>query len=290
MPRKVSAVRRLALLAAATVVAAAATAPASTAAPIQVKTTIAPDWIYFADQVTARVDVVVDRTQVKASSLNIAVSFAPWEESGDARTTTAHTAAVAHRTVTYTLRCIVVDCLPRGTVVQRFHLPVVTVTAESVDGGSIVVKRPWPPVNVAGRFLPPVTGAVRPQLLLETRAPSPRFAVSLSATALAFDLGAAALGLAALALAALELRHYVARRRHPVDDRPPLLRALELVRQAQTRDVEDRRRAAALVARLLPKPDAAQTTAAEIAWSKPDPSPNELGELAAAIEARLNGR
>ena len=290
MPRKMPGVRLLALLAA-TTVAAAATTPASAATPpIRVKTTISPDWIYFADQVSARVDVVVDRTQVNASSLDIAASFAPWEESGDARMTTADTPTVAHETITYTLRCIVTPCLPRGTVVQRFHLPVVTVTAESVDGASIVVKRPWPAVNVAGRFLPPATGAVRPQLLLETKAPSPRFAVSPRATALAFDLGAGILGLAALALAGLELRRFIARRRNPVDERPPLIRALELVREAQTRDVEDRRRAVALVARLLPKPDAEQTTAAEIAWSKPDPSPDELGELAAAIEARLNGK
>jgi hypothetical protein len=286
----VSGVRWLALFAAATVVAATAAAPAAAGTPIQVKTTISPDWGYFADEVTAQVDVVVDRTQVNASSLEIAASFAPWEEAGDARTSTAETAVVARRTVTYTLRCVVVACLPRGTVVQRFRLPVVTVSAVSVDGGSLVVKRPWPPVNVAGRFLPPVTGAVRPQLLLETQAPSSRFAISPSATALGFDLGAAVLGLAALALTALELRHFVARRRNPVDERPPLVRALELVRDAQTRDVEDRRRAVALVARLLPKPDAAQTTAAEIAWSKPDPSPDELAELAAAIEARLNGK
>ncbi len=284
-----SGVRLLALLAA-TVVAAAATTPASAAQPIQVRTTISPDWIYFADQVSARVDVVVDRTQVNGSSLDISAPFAPWEESGNARMTTASTATVTHETITYTLRCIVTPCLPRGTVVQRFHLPVVTVTAESVDGGSIVVKRPWPAVNVAGRFLPPATGAVRPQLLLETKAPSPRFAVSPSATALAFDIGAGILGLAALALAGLELRRFVARRRNPIDERPPLVRALALVREAQTRDVEDRRRAVALVARLLPTPDAEQTTAAEIAWSKPDPSPDELGELAAAIEARLNGK
>jgi hypothetical protein len=283
-------VRRLALLGAAAVVAATAAAPASAAAPIQIKTTISPDWAYFADEVTARVDIVLDRTQVNARSVEVAASFAPWEEAGNARTSTAETAAVAHRTITYTLRCIVVECLPRGTAVQRFRLPVVTVSAESVDGASLVVKRPWPPVNMAGRFLPPVSGAVRPQLLLETRAPAPRFSVSPRMTALAFDLGAGFVGVAALALVVLELRRYVARRRNLLDDRPPLVRALELVREAQARDVEDRRRAVALVARLLPQPDAERMTAAEIAWSKADPSPDELAQLATAIEARLNGK
>jgi hypothetical protein len=282
-------VRRIALLAAtAGVVVLTATGTASAAAPIEVKTSISPDWIYFADGVTARVDVVVDRTLVDATSVQVAAPFTPWEETGEQQVTTAQTGGVTHLTIAYTLRCIVFDCLPKGTVVQRFRLPVVTVTALSVDGGSIVVKRPWPPVNVAGRFLPPVIGAVRPQLLLETRAPTARFGVSPSTSALAFDAGAGLVGLVALVLVALEVRRYVERRRNPVDERPPLVRALDLVREAQMRDREDRRRAVALLARLLE--DGNQTAAAEIAWSKSDPSPDELEQLAGEIEASLGRR
>lgn len=254
------------------------------------KTSITPDWTYFADQTTARVDVLVDRTSVDASSVDVATSFAPWEEVGDPRTTTNETGSVLHRTIVYTLRCVVVECLPRGTVVQRFYLPVVIVSAQSLGGASLVVKRPWPPLHIAGRFLPPLTGAVRPALLLETSAPTPRYRFSPSAAALAFDAGAGLFGLAAVALLGLELRRYVDRRRNPVDERPPLVRALALVREAQTREVADRRRAVALVARLLPRPDSTQTTAAEIAWSKPDPSPEELEELASQIEAQLGSR
>lgn len=283
--------RRLALLgAAATAVAAVAAAPASASAPIQVKTSITPGWIYFADETTARVDVIVDRSIVDASSVDVTTSFAPWEEEGGVQTTTSETASVLHRTIVYSLRCVVVECLPRGTVVERFYLPVVTVSAESRGGASLVVKRPWPPVRVAGRFLPPITGSVRPALLLQTRAPTPRYRVSPSSAALAFDVGAGLLGLAAVVLLAVELRRSIERRRNPVDERPPLVRALALVREAQTRDVADRRRAVALVARLLPRPDATQTTAAQIAWSKPDPSPEELEGLASAIEAEMGSR
>lgn len=248
---------------------------------------MSPDWVYFADTVTARVDAVVDRTQVDPGSVEIDASFAPWEQVGAPKLSTVETATTMHRTIVYTLRCIDVTCLPRGTVVQPFHLPVVTVTAESTGGASIVVKRPWPPVNVAGRFLPPVIGAVRPQLVPETRAPTPRFAVSPSDSALAFDVVACLLGLGVIALTAVEARRYVARRRGSVDDRPALVRALGLIREARSRDAADRRRAVALLARLLPDPGAERSAAAEIAWSKPDPSPEELERLAEAVEANV---
>jgi hypothetical protein len=284
-------VRRLALLGATAVaVFAAASSAASARGPLQVRTSITPDWIYFADPVTARIDVVVDRTVIDAESVVVTTSFSPWEQASGSRTTSAQTAAVAHLTLVYNLRCVVFACIPHGTVVQRFHLPVVTVTARSVDGASIVVKKPWPPVNVAGRFLPPVTGAVRPQLVLQTQAPPARFGLPPSAAALGLDVGAAIVGAAAVALILLELRRYVERRRHPVDERPPLVRALHLAREAQTRDAEDRRRAVALVAQLLPRPAAEQTTAAEIAWSKPDPSPDDVGDLVETIEAKLERR
>ncbi len=280
--------KRLVLLSAvAAAVALVGAAGASASAPIEVTTSISPDWIYFADTVTARVDVVADRTQVDASSVQIAASFAPWEEARDPEVSTVETATTMQRTIVYTLRCIDVTCVPRGTVVQPFHLPAVTVTAESSSQASIVVRQPWPPVNVAGRFLPPETGAVRPQLVLETRAPSMRFDVSPNGGALAFDVAAGLLGLAAVGLASIEARRYAGRRRSRADDRPPLVRALDLIREARSRDAADRRRAVALLARLLPHHAAEQSAAAEIAWSKPDPSPEELERLADEVEASV---
>lgn len=277
---------RFALVTAAAMVAAVvAPASAHAASPIRVETSISPDWIYFADEVTARVEVVADRTQVDASTLEVRPSFAPWEEVGVPRVTTDETAAVVDRTVLYTLRCLDVACLPRGTVVQPFRLPPVTVSAESPGGASIVRTRRWPPIHVAGRFLPPATGAVRPALALQTRAPSARFAVPPNAVAFAFDAAGALIGLVVVALVALEIRRAVYRRRHPVDTRPPLARAIDLVREAQARDADDRRRAVGHLARLLPRPDREHAAAVEIAWAKGDPSPGELGELAAAVES-----
>ncbi|HEV2591237.1 MAG TPA: hypothetical protein VGU02_05025 [Gaiellaceae bacterium] len=280
--------RRLALLTGVVAaVALAAATGASAAGPLRVTTSITPGWAYFADTITARLELVVDRSQIDAGSIQVAAPFAPWEQVGEPKISTAETPETLERSIVYTLRCLDFACLPRGTTVERFQLPVVTVTAESTSQASEVVKRPWPPVRVSGRFLPPVIGSVRPQLLRETGARPIRFAVSPRRSALVFDLAGAALGLAALALAAVELTRYRARRRSAADDRPPLVRALDLIREARSRDEADRRRAVALLARLLPEPGAERSAATEIAWSKPTPSPEELDELAEHIEETL---
>jgi hypothetical protein len=281
-------VSRLAfLLVIAALTAASSSAPAWAQEPVQIKTSISPGWIYFADELTARVDVIVNRSQVDLSTLQVQTSFGPWEQATNSVTTKATSGNFVHQTTVFTLRCISFNCVPKGTVVQRFYLPVVTVTGQSNGGASLTFTHPFPPVNVAGRFLPPPSGAFRPALVPELNAPPLRYRVSPSLAAFAFDAGATLAGLVALVLAVLEVRRYAERRRHAVDDRPPLERALSLVREAQSRDVEDRRRAVALLARLLPSPTAERTTAAEIAWSRPEPSPDELGDLAETIQTTI---
>lgn len=270
-----------------TALLAGTSAAAFAAAPIRVTTSITPDWIYFADKVTARIHIVIDRTQVEPGSIQVTPSFTPWEQSGTTRTTTIGTGTTAVRTIVYSLRCIDFSCLPKGTVVQRFYLPIVVVTAQTDDGASVIVRKPWPPVNVAGRFLPPLSGSVRPGLTLETADPAPRYAVPPATTALVIDAVAAVLGLAALGLVLVELFWWVDRRRHPVDLRPPLVRALDLMREARTREPDDRRRAAALVARLLPTRTDERSRVTEVAWSERIPSPDELEAIAEELESSL---
>jgi hypothetical protein len=99
--------------------------------------------------------------------------------------------------------------------------------------------------------------------------------------------GLAAAGAAALvALEALGL----GRRRRRAVDADELARALRLVREAEQRPITDRRRALALLARLLPSGDGAHGSAAtELAWSRPAPEPQALEALAAQVE-RERGR
>jgi hypothetical protein len=60
-------------------------------------------------------------------------------------------------------------------------------------------------------------------------------------------------------------------------------RALDLARQAEHRVPADRRRALALLARLLGE-ERVGVEARELAWSKPEPSPAALSEVVDEIE------
>jgi hypothetical protein len=268
-------------------------APASAASraapsPIEVTTSIAPAWVYFADTVTARVDVLFDRRRVDPSSIQVNPSFGIWRELEPARSASTEGGTIARRTWWFKLSCLAFACVPKGTVVQRFPLPPVAVAAKTLDGSSLQVSKAWPELDVAGRFLPPALPNVRPALRLQTAVPAATFRLDPTSLALALDgIGALVIALA-LGYGAFELgRSWVSRQR-TVDDRPPLVRALALVRQAQHRAPEDRRRAVGLLARTLPKEGSGLTvTASEVAWSSTEPTAGRLEELARGVETEL---
>jgi hypothetical protein len=279
--------RSLALAGAAAAAALAVFAPiASGARPLVVRTSVSPAWLYFADTVTARVDVVFDRRAVAA--LDVRPSFGPWQQLGPARVSSSTGPSLASRSWTFSISCQTFACVPRGRTAQPFHLPPLVVTATAADGSKLKLTRPWPTLEVAGRFLPPALGTVRPTFVLATKLPKPTFRFDPSALALAADVVGGLVIAAALGFAALAVVRWAFARREPIDVRPPLVRALALVRQAQGREPEDRRRAAGLLARTLPPANGGLTdTASEVAWSVAQPSPANLEELAQAVEEKL---
>jgi hypothetical protein len=280
-------VRRLTLAVAAAMVLATA-GPAAGAGLLTVTTSVSPRWMYFADTVTARVDVRFDPSRVAAGSIQVEPSFAPWELVAPTQSSTAVGGSIGRRSFSFTLACISLDCVPRGTAAQRFHLPKVSVAAQTTTGSSIVVRRSWPGLRVAGRFNPAQTVGLRPVFQLNTDLPPATYRASPDSLALALDLIGALIVALALGFGLLEIARWRAARRRSVDTTPALVRALALVRQAQHRDPEDRRRAASLLARTLtPETDGLVATAAEVAWSPTEPTPVRLEELAEAVEARL---
>jgi hypothetical protein len=261
---------------------------ASAAGPLTVETSLSPTWLYFADAVTARVDVLFDRSRVEAQSIQVTPSFGIWRELGPARSSPAAGGTIARRTWWFTVSCLTFACLPRGTTAQPFRLPPVTVAAKAVDGSSLKVSQAWPELNVTGRSLPPALPNVRPNFRLQAGVPPATYRLDPTSLALTLDvIGAVAIALA-LALGGLGVARRWAARHPTVDNRPPLVRALVLVRQAQGRKAEDRRRAVGLLARSLPEePDGLSAAASEVAWSKAEPSPNRLEELARTVETEL---
>jgi hypothetical protein len=261
---------------------------ASGAGPLTVETSVSPAWLYFADTVTAQVDVRFDRRRVEASSIQVNPSFGIWRELEPARSSSAEGGTIARRTWWFTISCLAFACVPRGTTVQLFQLPPVTVAAKTLDGSSLQASGAWPDLNVAGRFLPPELANVRPALRLQARAPAATYRLNPTSLALMLDVIGAVVIALAVGLGGLGVARSWAARHPTVDNRPPLVRALALVRQAQGRAPEDRRRAVGLLARTLPEEGSGLTVAAsEVAWSMPEPSPGRLEELARSVETEL---
>jgi hypothetical protein len=280
-------VRRLAL---ALAVAAVLAGPgrASAAAPLTVQTSFSPASIFFADRVTARVDVVADPRQVDAGSIVVEPSFGAWSEVGPRRSASAQSSTVVRETRWYTLACITLECVPKRQAVQSFHVAPVTVIARTHGGGTVKVTKPWPALGVSGRFGPPPNTDVSPQFKVVASVPAASYRVGPGPLADALDAAGGLLIAAGLGLAGFELYRWWRRRERRVEAAPPLARALALVRDSQGRDVEDRRRAAGLLARTLPDDaNGLGSDAAEVAWSAPEPTPARLEELARTVEQSL---
>ena len=97
------------------------------------------------------------------------------------------------------------------------------------------------------------------------------------------DVAAAVLAAAGVALAAWQVASVV-RRRPASDTRDELEHALALVREAEARPTEDRRRAVGLLSRLLRQRDERLAgDAGDLAWSRPKPAPEELAALAERV-------
>jgi len=90
---------------------------------------------------------------------------------------------------------------------------------------------------------------------------------------------------ATLAAVAVALVWPVARRLVPAprDDRTPIQRALDLVRESLRRDPGDRRRALDLLARVLGRDQRARR-ALELAWSRPEPDPSGITSFVETVE------
>ena len=265
-------------------------ATAFAARPLTVQTSVSPAWVYFADAVTARVDVLVDSRQVNPRTVRLGTSFGQWQQIAPAGSATTRSGAIVRLTYSFRLACLTFACVPASTAVQPFRLRSLTVTARRLDGSSLTVRRPWPVLHVAGRFPPPTALTATPALT--TRTGVPPAAYRFNATLLAWVLDA--VGVVAIAGAlgygAVEFARWRSGRRLEVDTRPSLARSLALVREAQGRDPEDRRRAVGLLARTLPPDINGLTSAAsEVAWSMPEPLPSEIEELVRAVETELGG-
>jgi hypothetical protein len=273
--------------AAAIALIAVASAYASAPQLITVHTSISPRSIYFADVVTARVDVFVDPRQIDPASLQLLTPFGPWRQLDGQRQSSMSGSSVVHRTWWFTLACFAQSCVPQVKSVQVFTLPKLSVIGRTPGDTMVTVHQSWPTINVATRFAPPGVHALV-NLRSNTIVPALDYRFDPSWAWVVLVVVGVTLIVIGLTFATLGFLRRRAARRILLDTRPALVRSLEVLRRAQGGEVEERRRAVGLLARVLPtEGDGLASAASAVAWSSDDPSPDDLERLARRVEAGL---
>jgi hypothetical protein len=276
-------VKLLAAVAAALAAICADVAPALAETPLTAKTSVSTSRLYFGEPITARVTVVADRRQVDPASLRVSASFGDWDLVARERTKSLSSGPYVRRSWEFDIACVQSTCLPRPGTPLPVHLPSVTVAGTRPDGSRVVVRRSWPALAIAPRFGAASQGSM-PKFDLDRELPAATYRVSPSSLVLGLYVLAAVLIAFALWIVGREV---LRRRPRAVAELPPLVRALMLVRESETRPTEDRRRAAGLLARTLAadgRRGPLSATASRVAWSAPEPAPSRLEELARLVE------
>ncbi len=261
--------------------------------PLTVATSIGPRPAFFGDLLTARIEVLVDARRLDPDSVRLEADFFPYAEAGAPLRSSSRSGDLVALGYRFPISCLSGDCVP-GPGIRRVVLPLLVVRARLREGRQTVVQTRWPKIALAPRVdgsaltttplgwrsqlaVPPVSYRASPGRLL---------AVLLAC--------AAALALAALAIVAAEYARWARLR----DTRESALSrvglALALARESMRRNPDDRRKALALLARVLAgkDPDANRLAAAadQLAWSRGRPEPDRVGALADEVEREVSAR
>jgi hypothetical protein len=285
----------IALVGAAAAVAAvlllARATPLHGAEPVRaltVRTSFDPPAVQFGDRVVARVVVLADRSALDTSKLHVTDDIAPLTPLGATQVT--RTVRGRLLAVSYELPavCLSDSCIaPSGA--KELRLPPVHADAPRRRGGTVRVTGSWPRLAIGTRIGAADLKPARPPFRADTSLPAVTYSVAPGTLALVLDVVAALLAAAGVGVA---VRHAVVVwcRRTP-DTRSALERALALVREAESREPEDRRRAVGLLARVLRRRDDGLARAAgDLAWSEPEPAPSELAALVSRVGDEVGDR
>lgn len=261
--------------------------------PLSVATSISSTPAFFGDLLTARTEVLVDAERVDPASVRLEANFVPYVESRAPLQSSSRSGRVVALGYRFPISCLSADCVP-GPGIRRVVLPLLVVRARLRDGRETVVQASWPQIALAPRVdeaalrttplgwrrqlaVPPVSYRASPGTLL---------AVLLAC--------AAALGLGALALVGAEYARWTRLRRTRTSALSRLGLALALARESMRRNPDDRRKALALLARVLAGNDSdadrLAAAAEQLAWSRGRPDPDRVGALADEVEREVSAR
>lgn len=285
---------RSAFVAAAAFLAAlAVTGPAAARPPLTASTSVTPQPSFFGQRVTARAEVVVDDAVVDPRTVHLTMDFSPYQVVGAPRRSSGDAGGVTTVGFVYKLSCLDDGCLPGA------HVRAVTFTGGKVEsarrrGGDETLDLHWPAVLVVPRVTPAAAAASSPAWRVQLALPPVGYRVSPGGAITGAWIAAAVLGLLGLGLVAWELVRRQRIRRARERALSELAQALHVVRESERRDIDDRRRALALLSRVLAADgDGAARfadDATRLAWARPEPSPAHIEELLREVEREVERR
>jgi len=257
---------------------------AEPSAPVVVRAVLADPVVQLGDPIVTRVVVELDRDRVRPGTLRVAASLAPLTALSTPTRTTTRAGKLETVTIAQRAACLTAPCLARTVALRPVR---VTVTASS--GGTAAATASWRPLRLRSRLTAADLAPSTPTFAADTAPGRPSYRVAPGRAATVLEVVAALAAAAAAALLAFETLGVVRRRRRAVDV-DELSRAIRLVREAEARPAPDRRRALALLARLLQSRDGALgRTARDLAWSRRAPEPPPVDELVSRIERGRTG-
>lgn len=250
--------------------------------PLLARAAVEPTVAAFGDPVTAHFEIVFDRSAVDAETLHISTDLAPLTLLSPARTTRTVSGRLETISIVQRAACLTAPCLADTLTLHPLR---VTVTAPR--GG--VTTSPPVLLQLRSRVTAKDVAAASPGFASNVTPPAPSYRIAPGTAAVLLDVIAALAAAAAAALLALQVLA-VRRGRRRAETGDELARALRLVREAEGRPVPDRRRALALLARLLRnRDDALRDQASRLAWSAPTPERPAIDALVTEVESERAG-
>jgi hypothetical protein len=263
---------------------------------------LSPRIVLFGDTVTARIDVLADRSRVDPGSVQVVQEFSPWSVLAEPVRTRDDADGVTHVVTSFVLRCVISSCVPPRDGGQLEFNP--TRVSYQVQQEGKLVRRAvtvrWPVLVVHSRLVASdfdqreaIAAPWKADLL---RMPAATYRVS-PGTAFPLLIGAgAAFCLLGVALAVIGFPRRAPAPPEPEPEPepepvlPPLEQALVLLESGErTNGAADQRRALELVAEEMALRGDMQLerTARALAWSEEAPPLVETSGLAALVRAAL---
>ncbi len=267
--------------------------------PITATGSFAPRAVLFGDTLTAKIDVVVDKTIVDPDEVEVAAAFDWWKPVSEPLVSREDSGDTAYLHTTYVLRCLTRLCVPaRETEQLDFDAAKVSYAATVGDGTQrLSVDVPWPTLIVHSRI--GEGGDDRSDLLA---APWRADLVSLPLVSYRISPGLLLVlllagGAALFAVAGMLVYRAIPDRRPPPEPEPEPVPVATLLEQAlafleapaSSNGAPERRRALELVADEVESWGETKlaTTARALAWSEHAPESKTTKAFAADLRRRM---